>query len=428
MGIGGWCWDRDRLRAGLVATLVAMVAGGVVAGESVAQEAARGDRLSAAERESVDRARAESQAREQERERRRALPQERAARERSRSAYRDQGDREAQMTARERLGVGRRRWERPEGIVRRLDEAVAVVQREDGQRGVALSSVPLWTKDEMGRTVPVDLSVRARGQGFGPVASVVDTQIAQRVGGGVSLDDVLGFAPVVEDDGAQGEALGDKVYYSNVDPGADTDFMVAALPLGAEALWILRSPRAAEEQALDLEVPPGSAVELDEASGDVVIRRGGEVVARIAAPSAVDSAGTVLDARYRLEGRRLTVEAPHRDLDVKYPIELDPVAMVYGSGPNGNPGGFTGWNQLDYNCGGMAFSNVNSNPQYVQRSRGLDGGVLWALALSRAGQRVCVRDGPGGDVALHPGRHGRMVWDHERQRVGCRWRHVLQRQ
>jgi hypothetical protein len=142
------------------------------------------------------------------------------------------------MAAREQLGVGQRRWERPENVVQRLGDDVAVVQRENGERAVALSSVPLWTTDAMGREVPVDLSVQAQDGGFGPAASVVDTRFGASVGDGASLDDVVSFAPVVGDRTVEGEAFADKVYYANVGPDPDTDFMLAALPtrLGARAL------------------------------------------------------------------------------------------------------------------------------------------------------------------------------------------------
>lgn len=246
-----------------------------------------------------------------------------------------------------------------------------MVQREDGQRAVALSSVPLWTRDEAGDVVPVDLSVARRGSGFGPLASVVDTRIAERVGGGVSLDGegAVRFAPVVDDESVAGEAFGDKVYYANVDPGADTDFMVAALPTGAEALWILRSPRAAEQQALDFSLGASEVLELEESTGGAVVKRGEEVVARIVAPTAVDSGGTEVEVAYRVAGSRLIVDVAHRDEDLEYPIEVDPVAIVYGQGPNGSPGVFAGWS-YGYNCGGLVFSSTNSTPQVVQKPPG----------------------------------------------------------
>ncbi|MCP9489522.1 MAG: hypothetical protein MSC31_06555, partial [Solirubrobacteraceae bacterium MAG38_C4-C5] len=177
-----------------------------------------------------------------------------------------------------------------------MGDEVAVVQGADGERAVALSSVPLWT--EAG--VPVDLSVQARDGGFGPVASVVATEIAERVDGGVSLDGVVSFAPVVGDGAAEGEAFGDKVYYANVGPGPDTDFMVAALPTGAEALWILRSPSAAQEHALEFSLGEGEVLELDDedVAGGAVVTREGEVVAKVAPPSAVDADGTVIEASY----------------------------------------------------------------------------------------------------------------------------------
>jgi len=224
MSIGGRVWGRrSRLELRIGVVCASLVLCGVVAGESVAQDDRRAERraLSAAEREELERAGEESRVREETRERRLASPGERAARERSRSAYRDRGDQAAEMAAREQLGVGQRRWERPENVVQRLGDEVAVVQRENGERAVALSSVPLWTTDAMGREVPVDLSVQAQDGGFGPAASVVDTRFGASVGDGASLDDVVSFAPVVGDRTVEGEAFADKVYYANVGPDPD---------------------------------------------------------------------------------------------------------------------------------------------------------------------------------------------------------------
>lgn len=140
MSIGGpmWGWrGRLELRIGVVCASLLLC--GVVVSEAVAQQERGAQRraLSAGEREAMERAREEGRVREQARERRLARPEERSARERSRSAYRDQGDRAARMSARELLGVGQRRWERPEGIVERLGDDVAVVEGADGERAVA---------------------------------------------------------------------------------------------------------------------------------------------------------------------------------------------------------------------------------------------------------------------------------------------------
>jgi hypothetical protein len=253
-------------------------------------------------------------------------------------------------------------------VVGRLDDRAAIVQRPDGQRAVALSSVPLWTENASQERVPVDLSVQAQGGGFGPASPVVATRMGERVGGGVALGGVLSFQPEVGDAQAVGEAFGDKVFYADVGPEPDTDFMVAAIPGGAEALWVLRSPRAGEEHALAFSLPQGAELELDEkTSGGARVVRDGEVLSRIAPPAAVDADGTAVEAAYRVEGARLVTAVAHRDEDVKYPVEVDPaVAIVYGNGPNGNAGGFAGWNPWEYNCGSIAFSDWRTNPQFVQ--------------------------------------------------------------
>jgi hypothetical protein len=121
-------------------------------------------------------------------------------------------------------------------------------------------------------------------------------------------------------------------------------------------------------QALEFSLPEGARLELDPATpGGARVVREGEVLSQIAPPSALDANGTMVESAYRVEGSRLVVTTRHRDEDVKYPIQVDPaVAIVYGNGPNGNVGHFAGWNNYDFNCGGIAFSGWWTTPQYVQ--------------------------------------------------------------
>jgi hypothetical protein len=137
--------------------VLAVVLAGVGVSSAAAQQGrpeAQRRELGPEERRDLRRALRQGDAREQARRDRRARPEERAERERSRSAYRGLGVGEAQRVARERLGAGERRWRRPKGVVDRLDDRTAIVQRPDGERAVALSSVPLWTENASQERVP----------------------------------------------------------------------------------------------------------------------------------------------------------------------------------------------------------------------------------------------------------------------------------
>lgn len=98
----------------------------------------------------------------------------------------------AQQLARHVLGVGRRVWRRPAGVVLRLDAQTAVVQLPDGQRAVARSTVPLWTQ-QAGQSTPVDLTLHRTRSVIAPAAPLVPVTIAATVEGGVSWG-ALGFA------------------------------------------------------------------------------------------------------------------------------------------------------------------------------------------------------------------------------------------
>jgi hypothetical protein len=55
-------------------------------------------------------------------------------------------------------------------------------------------------------------------------------------------------------------------------------------------------------------------------------------VVEIAPPMAWDADGRQVTAVYSLAGNRLTVSVPHRDIDVRYPLVLDPVFVNVGEG------------------------------------------------------------------------------------------------
>ena len=59
---------------------------------------------------------------------------------------------------------------------------------------------------------------------------------------------------------------------------------------------------------------------------------GGEVSASITAPFAVDSQGTEVPATLAVDGGRLVVSVEHRDLDVAYPLFVDPEIIEDWSG------------------------------------------------------------------------------------------------
>ena len=287
---------------------------------------------------------------------------------RSRTAFTELSDAEALASARAILGIDRPLWQRPKRIVRRLDDRAAVVDAPDGSTAVALSSVPLWTRSTTNEHIAVDLSLHKSGAAFAPMNPLVPLRISSGLRDGVQLGPI-GFAPMSSKASVSGVAINDKVFFANAQ--ADTDFMVAALPVGAQSFWMLRSPKSPEQLGLELSLPTDAALETDpDAAGGAVIKRGDAVVARIAPPVAGDADGARVPASYQIEGARLRVNVAHRDGEFRYPITVDPAfAVSYGNGPIGNTNTFVGW-VPDTNCGIVRFSTTAQVPQSVMIQKG----------------------------------------------------------
>lgn len=345
---------------GLVSVLAlaaVLIGGSVSAAQRTAPKLTAGER--AAVKRGVNRGAREAKSAN----RRRASAGQRAARERSRRVFAGQSDALAVGIARSQLGVARRRWERPQRVVGRLDDRAAIVSRPGAKRAVALSSVPLWTKSAAGRSVPVDLSLEDSRGALAPAAPVVALRIARRAGGGVALGG-FSFAPLRSAADATAVAFEDKAYFANTQK--DTDFMVSAVPSGAEASWVLRSVDSPERLGLDVRLPRGASliVDPDQPAG-AAVKRDGQIISRIAPPAAVDADGEAVPASYDVAGSELRVNVAHRDRDVKYPILVDPYfAVIYGQGPNGNPNTFAGWSPM-WNCGMLRFGSTSSAPQFA---------------------------------------------------------------
>jgi hypothetical protein len=118
-----------------------------------------------------------------------------------------------------------------------------------------------------------------------------------------------------------GETAGATTVFAGA--GADNQLGVQALDGGARAMIRIDGPDAPERYEFRV---GGAAEHLDiREDGSVdVLDAEGESIAIIAAPWAVDAAGTPIPTRYKTSGRTLIQEVEHRDGHYVYPIVADP--------------------------------------------------------------------------------------------------------
>ena len=170
-----------------------------------------------------------------------------------------------------------------------------------------------------------------------------------------------------------------RVFYSETQ--TDTDFIVSPTATGTEFSWLLRSPDAPQRLILNVDLPAGAAirrVRTDKPiAGDppksLEIVAGGDVIAYVRPPIVYDADGVSVASEMTVEGRdKIVITAEHRDQDLRYPLNADPVVELqsnqwapwygwsYAQAPsNGYPGvnyyGFALQN-CNYNCSGPYIS------------------------------------------------------------------------
>jgi RHS repeat-associated protein len=229
--------------------------------------------------------------------------------------------------------------QRGERVAEYRGEHAMIIKREGERVGaLAISPTPLATADDNGAWSPVDLTLEHGSAGFKPHNAAVPTRLPDTLVEGVAFAG-LGLSLAAADGGdGQARRVEDKVFYDNVQQ--DADVMLAPLPTGVEVYYQLRSPNA--PTAFTMKASGVGRLEfVTTADGGAVIRRDGETVATVMAPTAVDAQGQPVDVRYEAKADRLVVQVEHRGKDVAYPIMVDPIvsyALNYSSSSD-----FAGW-------------------------------------------------------------------------------------
>ena len=121
------------------------------------------------------------------------------------------------------------------------------------------------------------------------------------------------------------------VFFGNV--ARDEDAVAAPTVNGAELFAVLRSRLSPEQVRYRVSLPAGGRLVTVPNGAEVV--RGGQMLARVALPVARDAQGSTVPVTMSVSGDQLVLDVPHRDLDVAYPLIVDPMVDIVGQG--------TGW-------------------------------------------------------------------------------------
>lgn len=309
----------------------------------------------------------EERRRAAERRKRRATEQERARRRESRGRYRG-------LSRSEALAVGKRhlpeQLDRPGWKPLELVPGQEVVEymgpfsaRVSGGRGrpasVVESTLPLRVAGEDGRQAPVDLRIVSRDGALVPENPLVDVRAGGRAADPVALPDIAASVSLVgASETARGEASGASVFYAGA--LADSDLVIQPQPDGFESFVVLRSSSSPELTSYRFALPDGASLRKSEQEGFEVVR-GNERLASVSTPRAWDADGAVVDTQAQVVGDELRVSVAHRDLDVKYPITVDPhISEDFRNWQTGQTSNFAGWSRWSPRDGrGVYFTNSN---------------------------------------------------------------------
>jgi RHS repeat-associated protein len=215
-----------------------------------------------------------------------------------------------------------------------LGDFSARIEDAGGRPRLLQSMTPLRTPELGGPQLPVDLTLAALDGRYRPVNPLTPVSLPQRLGDGFELAR-SGVRFGVEGVGARlGEVVdARRLVYAEAD--TDTDVIASAVPEGLELFLQLRS--ASSPEHLRLPLAPGQDATLRAAAdgGADVLDGMGRVVAHVTAPTALDAAGRPVRVSMTADATALTLNVPHRDQEVEYPVLVDPIYEDWESGPGG---------------------------------------------------------------------------------------------
>lgn len=217
-------------------------------------------------------------------------------------------------------------------------EAVAIV---DGEKVLLESEVPLRAPEEDGDLHKVELGLEETAAGYAPANPLVDLVLPDSADEPIEVgEEGLTLTPVGTTD-APAEPLGGEDLFL---PGAqeDTSLLLSPIAGGVELSALLVSRNSPEQLAFDVGLPQGASLHPTADGGAEVVDAAGGSIARITSPHAVDAQGTEIPVSLQTEGGSLLLSVPHREMDVAYPLFVDPSIIEE------NWTGFTDASKLNY--------------------------------------------------------------------------------
>ncbi len=200
-------------------------------------------------------------------------------------------------------------------------EALATVE---GQPTLIESSVPLRATDSEGKLSKVDLGLEETEHGYAAVNPLVDVQLPQSAAGEIGVGD-KGLTLRLQGASSKVKAstTGEGAVFAP-EAGEDTSLLMAPISGGLELSAMLSSRESPEQLVFEATLPAGAQLRSASDGGAEVVSPDEEVLYRISASRALDAQGTAVPATMAVKGEEIILQIQHRQMDVAYPIYLDP--------------------------------------------------------------------------------------------------------
>ena len=206
----------------------------------------------------------------------------------------------------------------------RVDSPTEALATVEGEPTLIDSSVPLRATDPEGKLSKVDLGLGETGQGYAPANPLVDVQLPQSAAGEIGVGSegfslrLQGASPKAEASPTAGGGL------FAPEAGEDTSLLLAPISAGLELSAMLSSRNSPEQLVFEATLPAGAQLRAAADGGAEVVDQKEEVLYRITPPRVLDAQGTAVPATMAVKGSEIALQIPHRELDVAYPLFVDP--------------------------------------------------------------------------------------------------------
>jgi YD repeat-containing protein len=222
----------------------------------------------------------------------------------------------------------------------RIDSPTEALVNLGGETLLLEAEVPLRAREEDGDLRKVELGLEESAEGYEPANPLVDLTLPASSDEPIEIGDRGLSVSAVGADDTSASPIGDEDLFLPA-VHEDTSLLLSPIARGVEVSALLASRNSPEQLAFELTPPQGATLRSSDEGGAEVVDGEGGVLAMVSAPHAVDAQGTEVPVTLRAEGDRFYLEIAHRQMDVAYPLFVDPEITEDWSG-------FTDTSKLNY--------------------------------------------------------------------------------